>query len=144
VVTTFARYDYAWKTPGWTVQNPTITMETPSGYWDPGLPDDVSKVLVLGRFLDLMTGRALEGHLSVRASEVLTYTPTGSLVLPAVEGLRFRDGDLSLTLPATDDAQLTPNGWKYHFRLRVQENTFDWEAELPSSPSPVDIQDLMP
>jgi hypothetical protein len=140
-----ARYDYAWKQPGFTVQNPTINYDQSlNGYWNPGLPDDVSKVRVFGKFLDLMTGRTLAGHLTVRASTTLTYTPTGAQVMPSVEKLRFIKGYFSLYLPATDDLQLIPNGWKYYFRLRVQETTQEFEASLPSSPADVDIRTLIP
>lgn len=139
-----ARYDYAWRTPGFTVQNPTIIYDNVNGYWSPGLPADVSKVKVFGNFLDLMTGRPLEGHLTVRASTVLHYTPTGAQVMPGVEKLRFIKGYFEVTLPATDDAQLTPNNFKYWFRLRVQETTQEFEALLPATPAEVDIRTLVP
>ena len=41
------RYDYAWKTPGWSVQNPSFSQVNPDGYVDPGLPSDISKAKLL-------------------------------------------------------------------------------------------------
>lgn len=140
----FARYDYAWKTSGWTVQNPTLTVVSPDTYYDPGLPEDVSKVLVTGEFLDWSTGRALEGYLTVRTSEILKHVPTNSLVMPGEKRLRFIKGSFSVLLPATDDPQLVPNDWTYLFRLTVAGHTQEFTAALPSSPDTVNIIDLTP
>jgi hypothetical protein len=141
----YAPYDYAWKQPGWTVQNPTVIGDTVTPFNDPGLPSDVSKVHVSGNFLDPITGRPLEGVLSILTSDILIYTPTNEQVMPGVQKIRFRAGEaLSVLLPATDDPQLVPNGWKYHLQLTVAGTSQEFLTLLPASPAEVDIWDLTP
>lgn len=140
----YVRYDYAWKTPGWTVQNPSFPVVSPDTFYDPGLPVDVSTVRVFGNFIDWKTGRALEGTLSVRTSKVLTYQPTQTLVFPGVVTMRFTKGEVSILLPATDDPQLTPNDWTYHFRLTVQGVVQEFEASIAAALGEVNVVDLIP
>lgn len=140
-------YDYAWKTPGWNVQNPTLPALPGGISGDPGLPDDVAKVLVVGTFEDPFTGRGLEGLLEWRTTDILLYTTTDTEVMPSVRSVRFTDASpLSVLLPATDDPQLTttnPDGWKYMFRLTVQGITRTGISALPTSADPVDIWTLL-
>lgn len=143
MVEEYARYDYAWKTAGWTVQNPTVTMVSPNTYYDPGLPDDVSKVLVSGEFIDWDSGRELEGVVDIRTSKLLTYTTTHIQVMPGIKSFRFR-GHFSILLPATDDPQLQPTGWTYQFRVTVAGYLQEFETVLPASPSTVNLLDLLP
>lgn len=142
----YARYDYAWKTAGWTVQNPEYVTGGSNTYWDPGLPEDVSKVRLYGTPLDWETGRPLESVLSVRATDILRYTPTGQQVMPGVIKKRFSANDgINLVLPATDDPQLTgPEGWHYQARLTVKGHTQEFEFMLPSVPEEVLIFTLIP
>ena len=139
----YARYDYAWKTPGWTTQNPVVTYAT-DGYVDPGMPSDVSLVRVYGSFMEMDTGRGLEGVLRIRVRETLTHVPTGQVVpAGAVKLVRFRRDGFSLYLPATDDPDLTP-AFTYEARLTVRGETKEFTFSLPSVPTEVNIMELVP
>ena len=139
----YARYDYAWKTPGWSVQDPVINYAT-DGYVDPGLPSDVSMVKVYDTFMELGTGRPLEGVVQFRVKEILRHVPTGQQVMPGVIRKRFRRDGFAIYLPATDDPDLTPNGFLYVCRLTVRGTTQDFEFSLPATPDEVRLTSLVP
>lgn len=142
MVDQYARYDYAWNTPGFTVQNPTINAAAVVGYGDPGLPADVSLVRLFGSFLELDTGRGLEGMLRIRVDRILTHVPTGRQVLGgAFRPIRFRADGFSIYLPATDDPQLTP-AFTYRARLTIRGQARDYEFSLPAAVPEVNISTL--
>lgn len=141
-VDTYVRYDYAWKTPGWSVQNPTYPLVA-DGYVDPGLPSDITKVRLFGEFMDWETGRALEGYLEIRTDTPMTYVPTGTRVMPGVKKIRFNKGGFAIYLPATDDDQLTPE-FVYQARLTVSGYTNVFQFALPAINSDVNVLDLLP
>lgn len=140
----YARYDYAWKTPGWTVQDPSFPPPAADGYLDPGLPADVSLVRVYGSWMEWNTGRGLEGVVRFRVNDVLTHVPSGQEVMPGETRLRFRKGGFSIYLPATDDPQLTPNGFEYECRLTVRGITRHFTFTLPAGTPEVNITSLIP
>lgn len=142
MVDQIVRYDYAWKTPGWTVQNPTFLIEQPDTFSDPGLPAAVSKVTVNGKFRD-DRGRFLDGLIQIRTSKILEYVPENVQVLPGVLRVRFTDRGFSIALPATNDVDLAPVGWEYEMRLTVAGVTQEFSTPLPASPATVDIIDLI-
>jgi hypothetical protein len=139
---TYARYDYAWQQAGWTAQNPGYVISGDT-YHDPGLPADVSKVVLFGEFLDFVTGRPLEGVLTLRTSQRLTYIPTNTPVMPGVRKIRFNRGGFSLVLPATDDPQLTPE-YLYQAKLTVAGHSVEFQFTLPAADVEVNINDLIP
>lgn len=140
----YARYDYAWKTPGWSVQNPVIPGDGSDGYADPGLPDDVSKVRVYGEFLEMGTGRRLEGVLRIRVNETLTYVPTNQQVMAGeLYRIRFNKNGFSIYLPATDDPQLTPS-FEYVAELTVRGQKQVFSFALPAATPEVNITSLIP
>lgn len=143
----YAPYDYAWDTPGWNAQSPTVPATT-DGYVDPGMPADVNTVRIFGKFMEHSTGRALEGTFRVRIKEDLLHVPTGSLI-PAgdLRRLRFRRGEFNYILPATDDPQLVAasgGNWVYYARLTVRGTTKEFAFSLPSLPDEVNVFDLLP
>lgn len=138
----YVRYDYAWKTPGWSVQNPTFN-QVPDGYTDPGLPDDVDKVHLYGEFMDWETGRPLEGYLEIRCFDELTYVTTNTRVMPGVKKIRFNRGGFDIVLPATDSDNLVPE-FTYRARLTVAGKTNAFQFELLTLDDPVNINDLLP
>jgi hypothetical protein len=139
-----ARYDYAWKTPGWTVQNPVVTTFAADGYVDPGLPADVSLVRVYGSFLEMDSGRSLEGTLRIRTPSIITYVPTGQQVLGgALRVIRFNKSGFSRYLPATDDPQLSP-AFQYECRLTVRGVSQEFSFSLPAATPEVNITSLIP
>lgn len=138
-----ARYDYAWKTSGWTVQNPTVPDNVDS-YVDPGMPDDVSTVRLYGSFLEMDTGRGVEGVLRLRVDKILTHVPTGRQVMSGpLRPVRFRASGFSIHLPATDDPQLTPE-FLYRARLTVRGVSREFEFGLPAENAEVNITSLIP
>lgn len=137
----YVRYDYAWQTPGWSAQAPVINYGV-DGYVDPGLPADISKVRVYGKFMEMDTGRPLEGTLRLRTSKILTHATTKSQVLPHPQRIRFRRGEFSIYLAATDDPQLTPS-FEYEARLTVSGYTQEFTFTLPASVSEVNVLDLI-
>lgn len=138
----YVRYDYAWVTPGWTIQNPTFNYATNS-FTDPGMPDDVSLVRVYGTFMEMDSGRGLEGVLRLRTDVDLTHVPTGRLV-PAgdLRPLRFPADGFSLYLPATDDPDLTP-AFTYHARLTIRGTHHEFDFALPAATPEVNILTLI-
>ena len=141
----YANYDYAWRTPGWSVQNPVVPSGNTNGYVDPGLPSDIALVRVFGKWLEMGSGRGLEGVLRVRTMSDLIHTTSGSQI-PAGEmpPFKFRaDEGLNIYLPATDDPQLIP-AFKYHAKLTVRGEKHEFEFSLPASLGSVSIFDLLP
>lgn len=139
----YVRYDYAWTTPGWSAQNPVINYGT-NGYVDPGLPEDIARVRVQGRFIELSSGRPLEGVLRLRVRSILTHLPTNQQIIPgAFKPIRFKRGYLDVSLPASNDPQLSPS-FVYEARLTVggtvREFTFELDYQIED---PVDINDLI-
>lgn len=138
----YARFDYAWKTAGWTSQNPTFPEGSAGDYYDPGLPEDVSKVRLYGSYRELDTGRALSGVLRLRVDQVLIYTPTGEEVLSGgFRPIRFRRSGFSVYLPATDDPQLTPE-FQYEARLTVRGIVRRYKFSLPAATPEVNLATL--
>lgn len=143
-MSSYAPYDYAWKTPGWTVQNPVIPTQVADGYLDPGLPPDVTYVRLSGTFLELDTGRALPGVLNLRVDQILTHVPSGQQVLAGgFRPIRFKKDGFSILLPATDDPQLTP-AFQYQARLTVRGISQEFEFSLPAATPEVNIHSLIP
>lgn len=134
----YVRYDYAWFTPGWSAQNPTINYGV-DGYVEPGMPADVAMVRLYGSFLEMDTGRSLEGVLRLRVDQILVHGPTGQQVLGGdIKPVRFKKGGFNIWLPATDDPQLSP-AFVYHARLTVRGRTQEFEFDLPMADQEVNI-----
>lgn len=139
----YARYDYAWKTPGWTSQDPVINYAS-NGDHDPGLPDDITYVRVFGSFLEFDSGNTLEGVLRLRVNKTLLHTPTNRQVMSGpMRPIRFQHDGFEVFLPATDDPQLTPE-FEYEARLTVHGVTQEFTFALPAAVPEVNINDLLP
>jgi hypothetical protein len=139
----YVRYDYAWKTPGWNVQSPTFTYDE-DGYVEPGMPSDVTMVNLYGSFMEMDTGRSLEGVLRLRTDKILTHVPTGRQVMGgAFKPIRFKKDGFSIWLPATDDPQLAP-AFDYFARLTVRGVVQEFEFTLPMAELEVNITDKIP
>jgi hypothetical protein len=141
----YVRYDYAWNTPGFTAQNAESNVNYGvDGYAEPGMPADVTMVRVYGSFLEMDTGRNLEGMLRLRVDKILTHVTTGQQVMGgALKPVRFKKGGFSIYLPATDDPQLTPE-FVYKARLTVRGVVQEFEFELPAATPEVNITSLIP
>lgn len=138
----YVRYDYAWKTPGFTVQNPVINYGA-DGYVEPGMPADVTMVHLYGSFMEMDTGRDLEGVLRLRTDKILTHIPSGRQVMGgALKPVRFNHRGFSIWLPATDDPQLAPS-FRYEAKLTVRGVVQEFSFLLPSSEPEVNITTLI-
>jgi hypothetical protein len=138
----YVRYDYALRTPGFTAQNAEYNINYgPDGYVDPGMPADVTMVNLYGSFLEMDTGRDLEGVLRLRTDKILTHVTTGRQVMGgALKPIRFRHDGFSIWLPATDDPQLTP-AFTYFAKLTVRGVVQEFEFALPAAEPLVNISD---
>lgn len=139
------RYDYAWKTPGFTAQNAESNINYGvDGYIEPGMPADVTMVNLYYSALEMDTGRGLEGVLRLRTNKILTHVPTGRQVMGgALKPIRFRKDGFSIWLPATDDPQLTP-AFSYFARLTVRGVKQEFEFTLPMAQTEVNFTTKIP
>lgn len=143
----YARYDYAWNTPGWTAQNPLIAGSPGDGSVDYGWPEDVGKVQVALKRLDGQTSRGLEGVLRIRVKDQLLYATTGERVQPWTRTIRFKPNGVLLSLPCTDDPTLAlPDGgeWTYSARVTAGGYADEFEFSLPYTASVVNLDTLVP
>jgi hypothetical protein len=100
-------------------------------------------VRVYGEFLEMDTGRGLEGVLRLRVNTDLTHVPTGRFIPSGdIAPVRFRRDGFSILLPATDDPQLTP-AFTYQARLTVRGERKEFEFALPAATPEVNIRTLM-
>jgi hypothetical protein len=144
MVDPYVRYDYAWKTPGWNAQTPVINYGV-DGYVEPGMPADVTMVNLYGSFMEMDTGRDLEGVLRLRTDKILTHVTTQRQVMGgALKPIRFRAHEgFSIFLPATNDPQLTP-AFTYHARLTVRGVVQEFDFTLPMAELTVNITSKIP
>lgn len=139
----YVRYDYAWRTPGFTAQNVTINYGV-DGYVEPGMPADVTMVNLYGSYMEMDTGRDLEGVLRLRTNKVLTHVPSGRQVMGgALKPIRFKREGFSIWLPATNDPQLTP-AFTYFARLTVRGVVQEFTFALPLAETLVNITTKIP
>lgn len=107
------------------------------------LPGDLSTVTVTGRFLDA-TGLPLRGKITFTPSAVLTDA-TGQVIVSEGRTCDLNAGSFtSPPLAATDNADLSPQGWTYAVVIAL-ENTapLAYSLAIPHEPSPVDISALI-
>ncbi|GGU52506.1 hypothetical protein [Streptomyces lavendofoliae] len=109
------------------------------------LPPGLSAVTVTGTYKH-PDGTALKGKvLFTPEPAILTSATHGTLLLGTVEAVPDVNGLVSVTLLATDDADVTPTGWTY----RVQERWYDapgrsYPLSLPAAAPTVDLADVAP
>lgn len=106
------------------------------------LPDTVSTATVVGTFLDA-SGSARSGSVSFRPSQRVQVGDTGITIDPVVEFLD-PEGSFSVTLAATDDADLQPTGWGYSIVVNVGGERRSFTAFVPAAGSPHDLFELTP
>ncbi|MFE0039424.1 collagen-like protein [Streptomyces sp. NPDC059015] len=109
------------------------------------LPAGLSTVTVSGSF-KTPSGAARKGKLLFTPEPaVLTSATHDTLVLGTTEAVLDADGAFSVTLLATDDADVSPTGWTY----RVTERWHDapgrsYPLSLPAAAPAVDLADVAP
>lgn len=149
----------AWWTPGWTAQNQSYIPVPPNQFLEQGFPPGITYVTVSGNYFDL-DANPLSGFFTFWPSSAITITVSGgTTTFPqrlAGQNMTFQginqfgsgkvylwNGQLSVNLLATDNANMTPPFFTYH----VTENFFEgrqYDITVPSaSTSPVDINSLI-
>lgn len=149
----------AWWTPGWTAQNESYLAVIPGIFSEPGFPPGLTYVNVNGNFFDY-DGNPLSGYLDFWPSSNITisvgggttyipqrYAGTNQTMLGLNQFGNGRiylwNGQLAVTLLATNNANMTPTAFTYH----VTEHFFNgnqYDINVPvSSANPVDIHSLI-
>lgn len=109
------------------------------------LPVGLSTVTVTGRYTH-PDGTPMTGKLLFTPEPaILTSGAHGALLLGTIEATLDADGDVTATLLATDDADVTPVGWTYRVRERwhdVPGRTY--ALSLPAAAPAVDLADVAP
>ncbi|MFE9398651.1 hypothetical protein [Streptomyces flavidovirens] len=109
------------------------------------LPVGLSTVTVTGTYKH-PDGTPFKGKLLFTPEPaILTSAAHGTLILGTLEVPLDVDGAMSVTLLATDDADVTPSGWTY----QVTERWYDapgrsYPLSLPATASTVDLADVAP
>jgi hypothetical protein len=109
------------------------------------LPIGLSTVTVSGTYKH-PDGTAFKGKLIiVPEPAILTSGAHGTFILGTIEATLDADGDVSVTLLATDDPDVEPSSWTY----RVIERWYDapgrsYPLSLPAAAPVVDLADVTP
>lgn len=95
-------------------------------------------VTLRGRYVDLVTGAPAKGAVAITPTVQVVRDPSDAVVLTGETQLVALDvdGRFSVTLPATDDPNLVPNGFGYTLQPRLsgqtlRDVTFDLPAAVP-------------
>lgn len=152
----------AWWTPGWTAQNQSYLPVPLNAFAPQGFPSGLTEVTIIGNYFDA-DANPLSGYLTFWPSAPLTFTVGGGITyIPqryvgrnnTMLGLnQFGDGkiflwrgQLSVSLLATDNADMIPASFTYH----VVEHFFEgnqYDIVVPSSDysvtAPPDIHSLI-
>lgn len=119
-------------TPGWTSQNDSYVQVPPNQFSAPGFPSGLSYVTVTGNYYDSMAD-PLSGYLTFWPSSPLTITANSNVtyipqrysgINQTLLGINqmgdgkiyLWQGQLSVSLLATDNANMAPVSFTYHVR----------------------------
>jgi hypothetical protein len=105
------------------------------------LPDSVATATVEATFIDA-AGNPRSGTVKFTPTTRVTVGSTGITVEPVTGYLT--DGVLSVTLAATDDADLQPTGWGYSIVVNADSERYAFIAFLPAADSPINLFSLTP
>lgn len=137
----------AWWTPGWTAQNQSYLPVPPNQFQAQGFPPGLVYVTVVGNYFDT-NGNPMSGYLTFWPSTDVSVTVSGGTTrFPqrlAGQNNSFQgtnqfgtgriylwNGQLQVTLMATDNANMTPSSFTYH----VTEHFFgglEYDISVPS------------
>ena len=106
------------------------------------LPDSVATATVEATFLNAAGDPAQSGTVKLTPTTRVTVGSTGITIDPVVSYIA--DGVLSVTVAATDDADLQPTGWGYTIVIDVERTRYSFIAFLPAAGSPHNLFDLTP
>lgn len=105
----------------------------------PGVPD----VVVTGTYVTT-AGTPMSGVVRFQPSQTVVHDD-GTIIVPRAYGAVLRNGNLSIALPVTDDATLTPVNWFYHVTEDFPGGrTFDVQLPSTTPGMTLDLADFVP
>lgn len=151
----------AWWTPGWTSQNrDTSSILAPTNFSAPGFPANLNYVSVVGNFFDT-NADPLSGYFTFWPSDPLIFNINGvTTFMPqryagvntSLLGINqmgdgkiyIQYGRLSVSLLATDNANMIPATFTYHVK-EYFENGCQYDIQAPSADdtTAIDIHSLI-
>jgi hypothetical protein len=117
------------------------------GYVMP-LPNDLNVIIVTGTW-QTITGTALTGQVIFTPSTTVADS-TGHVILPQAgyAAVLNASGQISVTIPCTDNANLQPTGWTYTVQEQIPYAGTTWRTYSISLPhtlgSTVDLSAVAP
>lgn len=127
-------YQWAWNTPGWTVQNPTF----PDGDSAPDLPDGFRNIQVTGEWVS-SSGKGFSGRLRFTPS-IESIDSEGTTVIFEEQQVPVRRGTLPTNFYVMGPAEgslLTP--WTYKVTGRIGTLTIDKVVSTSGTSTVVDL-----
>ncbi|MBO0840067.1 MAG: hypothetical protein J2O49_04525, partial [Sciscionella sp.] len=110
------------------------------------LPGNLTAITVHGTYVDL-DGSAASGTVTFTANVVgnIVDTNTGTIIAPTSSPVTLdHTGSFSITLPASDDPALVPNGFSYLVTENLTSGQRSYSILLPTGTSPVNVAAIAP
>jgi hypothetical protein len=107
----------AWNYPGWNAQT-RQPLTDPAGNVNYTLPADVKTVNLTGNFL-VPPSTLTKGYCIVQSNEELFYSTTTEYLGALKFFAAIRNGVFKLSVPATDNTNLSPTGWNYKVNVVI-------------------------
>ena len=107
---------------------------------------DLALITVTGKYLNL-DGSPASGSVSFATTTTIINQTANEIVVPQTFTANLNGlGELSLTLPATDDPDLEPTGWTYTVteNIGLRPRTYDIEVPHNTPGGTLDLADAMP
>lgn len=110
------------------------------------LPPSLSLKTLHGRYSALPTGAAPTGTVDFVAPAVLRVATDDTIVLPTIYTATVTAGEFTLSLPASDDPAISPNGWTYEVVERLAGHPIRrYRIAIPHATSgTLELSDLTP
>jgi hypothetical protein len=105
------------------------------------LPSNITLITITGQYLDF-TGGAIDGQVKIYPSQVLIDALADRIIIPSTITKDLVNGSFSVTVPVTDDPDVSPLNYFYYFEEAFSGGT-TYIIHLPSTlGSSVDITDV--
>lgn len=150
----------AWWTPGWSAQNKDYPQVPQNQFATQGFPQNLVYVNVTGNYFDTQAN-PLSGYLTFWPSDALTFNVNGAVtympqrysgISQTVIGINQMGsekiflwyGALSVSLLATDNANMTPASFTYHVKEHFKGgNQYDIVVPSADASSAININNLI-
>lgn len=110
------------------------------------IPPEYNTVEVRGGYVYL-DGAPAEGSVNFTGKAIAVAAASHTVIVPTTLSVNLVNGAFSIQLPATDDADVQPNGWTYKVEetfSRGGGRTFEMEVPLASATDGIDISSVAP